>query len=137
MSRSAEVPVIAVVCDDPAHPEPFVVARFGKPPAGNWIQFGAVTGEDWLPLPVFYDASVNPERQHLSRSGLNTTDTEHGVRYRLQCRKHKVTDPHTGAVSFGRTVPIKQARLTVEFDALHAAGNIAVSLSDLAANVRR
>ena len=135
MSRSAEVPVIAVVCDDPAHTEPFVVARFGKPPAGNWIQFGAVAGSDWLPLPVFYDASVNPERQHLKRSGLNITDTEHGVRYRLQCRKHKVIDPNTGTVSFGRTVPIKQDRLTAEFDALHAAGDIDVSLSTLAARL--
>lgn len=123
--RSADTPVIAVQCDDPTHVEPFIVARFAKPPAGTWISFGAVSGQDWLPLPVFYDASVNPERQHLSRKGLTVADTDHGVRYRLQCPKHR-----TNAI-------VRQDRLTAEFDALHAAGDIDVSLSTLAARLRR
>jgi hypothetical protein len=123
--RSADTPVIAVQCDDPAHDEPFIVARFAKPPAGTWIGFGAVSGSDWLPLPILLDPEVNPERQHLSRSGLNIADTEHGVRYRLECRKHRIT------------VPIRQENLNPRLDAAQAAGHSAVSLSALDARLQK
>jgi hypothetical protein len=132
MSRSAEVPVIAVVCDDPAHTEPFVVARFGKPPKPPgetpWIGFDRITtGSDWLPLPVFYDASVNPERQHLHR----IEDLDYGGRYNLECL---LCAPHRGR---RRTVPIGQPRINRLFDGLQTAGETVVPLSTVAASMRR
>lgn len=113
---------MAVLCDDPAHDKPFIVARFAKPPAGTWIAFGTVTGQDWLPLPVFYDGAVNPERQHLSR----TVDlVDDGGRYRLECKKHRRR----------QTVPIRQERLNPILDAVQAAGLTDVTLSLLAAKL--
>lgn len=126
--RSADTPVVAVLCDNPAHgDEPFVVARFAKPPAGTWIAFGTVTGQDWLPLPVFYDAAVNPRRQHLRR----TEDLDSGGRYGLECRK---CAPHKGRRV---TVPIRQGLLNTVCDGLRAAGVSTVTLSALAATVGR
>ncbi len=119
------MPIIAVVCDDPAHPEPFVVARFGKPPAGNWVQFGTVTGEDWLPLPWFYDASVNPDRQRLSRAD----DLNRDGRYNLECDK---CAPYSGRRV---TVTLHQKSTNRVCDGLSSVGCISVTLSLLAASV--
>jgi len=130
MGRSAEMPVIAVLCDNPAHGEPFVVARFckpPKPPGGTpWIGFDKITtGSDWLLLPVFYDASVNPERQHLNRA----EDLGRDGRYNLECRK---CAPHSGRRI---TVPLNQGLVNKVCDGLNGVGCISVTLSLLAASV--
>ena len=125
--RSANTPVIAVQCDDPAHDEPFIVARFAKPPVGTWIGFGAVSGSDWLPLPTLLDPDVNPERQHLHR----IEDLDHGGRYNLECL---LCAPHRGR---RRTVPIGQPRINTLLDGMQTAGMTAVTLSTVAASIRK
>jgi len=128
--RSADCPVFAVVCTDPAHNGArFVVARFGTPPAGTWMGFGPVDGTHWLPMPPLLDPDVDRDKQRLRR--LEDLVSPGGDRYNLECAQ---CAPHRGR---RKTVPIRQESLDVVLDALAAAGRSEVSLSALASTMSR